>query len=85
EMILIGILNDEKIFNPGTLQKVKELTDQIWQVTIVQESDLRELEAWGETIGGRYQKKIQSILSDGLTISDRGPLSNLVVEAKNDA
>jgi len=85
EMILIGVLNDEGIFNPGTLQKVKELTDQIWQVTIVQENDLRELEAWGETIGGRYQKNIHRILADGLTVADRGPLSNLVVEAKNDA
>jgi predicted RND superfamily exporter protein len=85
EMILIGVLNDDGIFNPTTLQKVKELTDKIWQVTIVQTSDLRKLEAWGETIGGRYQENIQNILSDGLTIADRGSVSNLLVETRNDA
>ncbi|MFQ5630006.1 MAG: hypothetical protein ACE5I1_14665 [bacterium] len=53
EMILIGIINDDGIFNSTTPQKVRDLTDSIWQITIVQESDARKLKAWGEKIGGR--------------------------------
>jgi predicted RND superfamily exporter protein len=85
EMILIGVVHDEGIFNTTTLQKAKDLTDSVWQVTIVQESDVRELKAWDETTGERYHESIRSILSDGLTVADRGPVSNLLMEAKGDA
>ncbi|MFQ5630005.1 MAG: hypothetical protein ACE5I1_14660 [bacterium] len=34
---------------------------------------------------GAYRESIRSILSNGLTVADRGSVSNLLVEAKNDA
>ncbi len=80
EMILIGVINEEGIFNPTTLQKVKDLTDSVWQITIADAKDAQRLRAWGETLGRR---DILGIVSDGLTVEDRGPISNLLVEAKS--
>lgn len=85
EMILIGVVRDDGIFNPSTLQKVKELTERAWQITAVAPGAVRELEAWGERLGGHYQQQARDLATDGLTLADRGPVSNLLLEAKQDA
>ncbi|NOX87987.1 MAG: RND family transporter [Calditrichaeota bacterium] len=85
EMILIGVINNKGIFNPVTLQKVKDLTENIRRISIVEANDVSRLQTWGEKLGGRYRQSIDEILSGGITTDDRGAVSNLWVEAKNDA
>lgn len=84
EMILIGIVDERGIFNPQTLQKVKDISDAVWKIAIVESADEGNLKTWSEKLNGRYRVKIESILTGGLTIADRSAVSNLLLEAKSD-
>ncbi len=85
EMILIGVVAEDGIFNPRTLRKVKDLTELAWQVSVADARDERELEAWVDGLDGRYQRDISHIASDGLTVADRGAVNNLMIEVKTEA
>ncbi len=84
EMILIGVVHENGIFNPATLAKVKELTDNAWQITVARPEDARLLAAWAETVDAAYREKIGDILSGGLTVADRAAVNNLLIAAAND-
>ncbi len=84
ENIMIGVINEQGIFNPTSLQKVKDISDSIWQMTVAEAKDERVLKKWGDELGGSYREQILSILSEGLNLADRGPVNNLLVEAKSD-
>ncbi len=84
EMILIGVLHEDGIFNRSTLRKVKELADLAWGITIAGSGDVRTLEGWKQGAAEHHQERIQAILLDGLTEADRGPVNNLLLEVKND-
>jgi predicted RND superfamily exporter protein len=83
EMILIGLVREDGIFNPETLQKVKDITEGAWQITVVEPDDVATLGDWGQLLGGRYAQLTSQILSDGLTAADRGAVNNLVIDAKS--
>ncbi len=85
EMILIGVTSDDGIFNPRTLQKVKDLTEQAWHITVTDPSDAYVLCSWATVLGGRNDRLIESIVAGGLTTADRGPVNNLLIQAKSDA
>lgn len=56
EMILIGLLHDEGIFNTATLQKVQDLTRAIWQVTLATNAgSTRGASGWALPISNRSQ------------------------------
>ncbi len=84
EMILIGVLREDGVFQPSTLQKIKELTAAAWEIVIAGPLDADRLEAWGEGLDGTYGDEIRAILSDGLTVDDRGPVNNLFLRARDD-
>ena len=85
EMILIGLLNDEGIFNPRTLQKVRDLTSEVWDLVIPTEEDERRLRAWGERLDAPFQGRIRALVEDGLGVSDRGRVNNLWLEVRDAA
>lgn len=85
EMILIGLLLDEGIFNSGTLRKVQDLTRDVWNVTLATDSDRKRLEMWSRQPGMPFEEDIRSILQDGLDVADRGAVNNLWLAAREDA
>lgn len=85
EMILIGVLNDAGIFNPRTLQKVQNLTDEVWNLSVTTDDEVDELESWQERVGTRYDNDIEAILEGGLDRSDRAPANNLWLETRSDS
>ncbi len=85
EMILIGILNDPSIFHSRTLQKVADLTEAIWQVTITTEEDEQALVAWSQKLGAPYQEQLVALSEDGLSPQDRAGVNNVWIEARDDA
>ncbi len=77
ELILVALLNEDGVFNPRTLTKVRDLTQEIWGLAVATDRDAQRLEAWADRLGPPYQRPIQGILEDGLGASDRGPVNNL--------
>jgi predicted RND superfamily exporter protein len=84
EMILIGVVREDGIFNPTTLRKVKELTERAWQITVAGPEDERSLAVWGETGDAPYRDRIRDILSGGITVADRAAVNNLLIAVSND-
>ncbi len=84
EMILIGVINNQGVFNSATLQKVKDISDKIWEVTTADASDSSRLDSWSSELDPDYREKIDEILQNGLDRQDRGPVNNLLIEAKDD-
>ncbi len=82
EMILIGLLHDEGIFNSGTLRKVQDLTRDVWNVTLATDGDRSRLEMWSRQPGMPFEKDIKSILQDGLDVADRGAVNNLWLDVR---
>jgi predicted RND superfamily exporter protein len=83
ELILIGLLNADGVFNPHTLQKVRDLTTEIWALSVSTEEDERELRAWGERLGEPFQASIRALLQSGIDITDRGRANNLWLEVRD--
>jgi len=84
EMILIGIMNDEGIFNRNSLEKVKSISEDVHNFTVVNQRDEAELKSWRNRHDGRYTDSIDRILSDGLTVRDRAAVRSLLIEVMND-
>ncbi len=83
EMILVGVISDDGIFNPRSLKKIKALSEEIGKITIVEESDIRRLEEFAEQLSGNVKIQVDEILKDGITAADKGLLSNLILDTKN--
>lgn len=83
ELILIGLLRDDGIFNTGTLGKVRDLSDEIWRLTVVDRGHARDLARGRAVLDGAYSGRIDAILKDGLNVADRGRVNNLWVDIRD--
>lgn len=84
EMILIGLLRDDGVFNPTTLRKVRDLTRGIWRLTAVTNADEGRLATWRGQLPDRYDRRVRRILEGGLDVADRGAVTNLWFAVRND-
>lgn len=85
ELVLIGILSDEGIFNRRTLAKVEALSREIWRLEVAEDDDSRRLARWAEEGGATYRESIEAILENGLDASDRGPVSSLWLRVREES
>lgn len=84
EMILIGVLNDDGIFNRNSLEKVKSISEDVHNFTVANQKEKAELKSWRDKLGGRYTDSIDRILSDGLTVEDRAAVRSLLIVVTNE-
>lgn len=85
EMILIGVISDDGIFNKRTLSKVKEISKAVKKVNLIDENDLDDIKELEEKLPDRYSSLISNILENNITIEDKGLVNNLLYEVKNDS
>ncbi len=84
EMILIGVVNEDGIFNRRSLEKVQSISKDIRLLTVVTGKNAANLQLWSNKLDGDYSDRIDRILSDGITFEDRATLRSLLMDVRND-
>lgn len=80
ESLLIGILREDGVFRPSTLQKVRSISDAIWDITVADDDDLVSLRDWANRLPTPLRLRLNTMGEGGLTEDDRGPLANLLLD-----
>lgn len=85
EMILIGVLREDGVFHPGTLAKVAELSRAMWSIDLIEDDDVERLARWVDRVPRPIADALSEILRDGLDASDRGAVTSLWVQVRDEA
>lgn len=80
EMILLGVIHPDGVFNAETLAKIDRLSAEIRTLEVAEPKDGRRLSRAAHRAGAPYDSVVSEIVRSGLTVRDRPAISNLLVE-----
>lgn len=66
DSIFVLLEAEKTVFNPSTLQRIKNLTEEFEEIELVQEKDCKELEAFAKKLAGEKKEQLLALLESGI-------------------